>query len=1042
MVKKLIKIVLLSLLLSLPLYPQIVTPLFNYNTNEITQAKYFYDKDLFSKSRQLLEHAIRSYSDPIGTDKAVMMQAIIDASNGNFALSDKALGKLISNDKYTPYRADAAMLRAYLAFDQKDYKNSEKLFSVAKTISDEEYKLKGEAKFNELSNNALYWRAVSLTQSGHYQDAQPLFEECFSKYPNGKFADDALFALGMSAEVNRQYELAINYYRTLQKKYPYSNSIVASRVREVNDNLILRDAISALITIESTNNIIKHIYAKDSTGLRYEPQSYFDFAQEEVLYLRGEAYNLAGNYEQSESFLHGFLETFTNSTLTNYVRLGYAWSLLNQNKNQEAIKVYETVLTSTDQTEARVIALAELYKAIAIKRNGDVETAQKDLANLTSLSDYPYLAQALLELGQIYYEKGEYEKAVKTLDRAEREATEALVQVRIQLLLGASNLELKRWDKAIKPYKTAEQIALKSSYIFMPQKDVYIREARLKLGISFVKNSRNSEAIPPLLAYLSENKNGKRNDEALFWISEAYYRIDLLNNAIEKYSSLLDLYPASSYKEDALYGLGWSYFRLKNFNKSSETFETMIREFPLTKYAMEVLTRQADGYYVTRNFRKAVDTYRKAALHSPNTEEGQYSAYQLAHALYQMGSYEEAITAMLSFVRTYSKSPYAPNSLYLTGWIRFQQKKYLEAIDDFRFLLQAYPQSVLVPRAHFAIADGYYNLENYEQALKEYNLIVDEYSNSSLAPDAVKGMQYCYNALGKPEEAFKIADKYVASNPTSPFAAEFVFKKGEMFFNGKNYNDAINEYDNFIKKYPDNDKNAEAMFWMGKSYVSLNDLPNAERTFKSVISKYGKSDFAPQSMLELGLLKKQTADISAADSILIIIAKNYPDNPISAQAGYERASIKFSMGDTLSAINIFRDVYKQYPNQEYGEQSSYRIAMYFRIKGWLDSAVVEFQKLIHSNLNPSLSAESQYRIGEIRMRQEKLEDAVTAFIAVKENFAGIEDWFTLALLNMGECYERLQQNEKAIETYQAISTLRPDDDFGKTAKRRLKQLEK
>jgi TolA-binding protein len=76
------------------------------------------------------------------------------------------------------------------------------------------------------------------------------------------------------------------------------------------------------------------------------------------------------------------------------------------------------------------------------------------------------------------------------------------------------------------------------------------------------------------------------------------------------------------------------------------------------------------------------------------------------------------------------------------------------------------------------------------------------------------------------------------------------------------------------------------------------------------------------------------------------------------------------------------------------------------------------------------------------MRQEKLEEAVTAFIAVKENFAGIEDWFTLALLNLGECYERLQQNEKAIETYQAISTLRPDDDFGKTAKRRLKELEK
>ena len=81
-------------------------------------------------------------------------------------------------------------------------------------------------------------------------------------------------------------------------------------------------------------------------------------------------------------------------------------------------------------------------------------------------------------------------------------------------------------------------------------------------------------------------------------------------------------------------------------------------------------------------------------------------------------------------------------------------------------------------------------------------------------------------------------------------------------------------------------------------------------------------------------------------------------------------------------------------------------------------------------------------IADSYLSQGDCENAVDAYSYVKENFAGIEDWFTLALLNLGECYERLEKPDKAIEAYRAIVTLRPDDDFGKTAKRRIKSLEK
>jgi TolA-binding protein len=169
--------------------------------------------------------------------------------------------------------------------------------------------------------------------------------------------------------------------------------------------------------------------------------------------------------------------------------------------------------------------------------------------------------------------------------------------------------------------------------------------------------------------------------------------------------------------------------------------------------------------------------------------------------------------------------------------------------------------------------------------------------------------------------------------------------------------------------------------------------------------------------------------------------QKYTQNPISAQAGYERATLVLYTGDTTLALDVLKQTAVKYPDTEYGEQCTYKVAMYFRNKGWLDSAIIEFRKLSKSNINANMAAEAQYRIGEVYMRQNDCENAIDAYSYVKDNFAGIEDWFTLALLNIGECYERIEQPGKAIEAYRAIVTLRPDDDFGKTAKRRIKSLE-
>ncbi|MFH1052672.1 MAG: tetratricopeptide repeat protein [bacterium] len=1023
-------------------FPQLNENPYEYCSEQINDVSQLFDKLLIRKAEQKLIETIKSNPDNSSSDKAVILSANLDYLTKNYKLADSKLNEFIKQRSNSPLKTLAAVLRGYIAFEQKKYNKATEYFAESKKIAETDFNLRSDSIYRNITHNSLFWGAVSLCHQGKYQEAKPLFEECFRFYPEQEYADDALYLLGVSEEINRNFEIAISYYNTIAKKYPYRNTYMASRIREINNKLILREPFTALDILENVKNTAIKISMQNSIGKLYEPQSHINNAEADLQYLSGEALNIAGKYEQALIEFKTFLDNYSNPELDEYVRLGSGWALLNLGRNKEAIEFYDIIINTEKPFNQKNKAAAQMYRTIALKRSGNTEQAAKEISALSIQPAYPFLGQVLMELGQIYYESGKFDDCRRTLERAQREATEGIVSVRIALLLGATFIEQRNWEKSVIEYSKAEQIALRSSPNFMPQKDWYLAESRLKRGIALVLSHRNAEAITVLNTFIGNNKNDKRLDEALFWLAEAYYRSDLLKNSAETYTNLLQQYPASPRKEEALYGQGWSYFRLQQFKKSSEIFNKMAKDYPRSKYAMEVLARQADGYYIMKDYKNASESYRKAMNFSPKSDEGQYCAYQLSHALYRLGEFEPAISSLLNFVRNYPRSAYAPYSLYLIGWIRFQQKDYKEAIDNFRFLIQAYSQHDLVVRAYYAIGDAHYNSGNYEAAIESYNNVVRQFPSDALAPEAWRSLQFCYMALGREQEAILIADSVISSHPNTPFAQELFIKKADMFFSGMRFKDAVDEYQNFIKAYPDSKRNSEALYWMGKSYINLNDNENAIDAFNTLEKKYPDSEFAPMGMLEHGLLMKKLNDINKADSIFKNLEKKYPEDQNSAQAGFERAVIKHELGDTLTAMKLYREVAERYKGMEYADQSRYRIAGYYRSKGMYDSARIEYGKIASSMSDIALAAESQFRIGEMWMRDTSWVNAAEALNIVRDKFPGVETWYPLSLLNLGEVYEKLGEIGKAKEIYQALLTQRPDDEYGKTVKLRLKRLEK
>lgn len=1022
---------------------QIVEGLYNYSTAKIIESQNIFNQGLLDKDKFWIMEIIEFYPNNPAQDKAVLTLANIDFAQGNTTTAINNLSDFIKKNPQSPFISIAAYEKAVMIFQTKNYKLAEKSFAEAQQIAEREYDIRKEKVYYEIANRSIYWRGISIALQGRYEEAITIFSEIQKKYSESEYADDALFAVGQLYEVNKQYENAIKCYIQVSSAYPYSSYSIAARIREANNLIMLRRPAPALTTLGIAETNLERISKKDTIGIKYEPQQFIESSAEEIQYLKAEAYVISGEYPKAISILDTFIVQYPNSKMLNYVKLSAGWSYLNIGNNNSALKYFDDIIGKVDKIESNERASAQIYRTIALKRMGNVVQAQKELLGLSVIPNYPYISLALLELGQIYYESGEYESAKRTLERADREASDALVTVRIHIILGATYLELQQLSNAVREFRIAEQIALRTPTTILTNRENILAEARLKQGIALSQNHQYAEAITPLLTFLGDNPNSDRTDEALFWLAESYFRSDLPKNAIEKYKQLIEKYPQSKRKEEALYGLGWSYFRLSDFSSSAKVFSQLISEFPESKYLVEICARQGDGYYISKNFSKAVEYYKKGADLAPNTEDGQYCAYQLCHALYQQGNYDNAIASLLAYVRKYTNSSYAPNALYLIGWIRFQQKKYAEAIEDFNFLIQAYPKSSLIPRAHFAIADSYYNLGKYENAIEEYKFVIEQYPSNSLAPYAVKSLQYCLMELGRIDEATAVPDQYIAVNPESPFAADFKYTKAQMFYSGGNYKDAIAEYDAFIKKYPNSEKNPEALFWMGKSYINMNEPESAVKVFTDLQKKFPESDYAPLSLLELGLLYKQNNFIEKADSVFNKLMTIYSDHNSAPTAGYERSILKYTIGDTLGFIEICKYTANTYPDNEYSHKCRYSLAMYYRNKGMTDSAIAEFTILANdSTVNEELSAEALYRIGELWVKQKDFEKAVETYKKVYDKYAGVEDWYSLSILGLGESYENLNQIEKAIDAYKVLQSLRPGDDYGETAARRIKRLEK
>ncbi|MCX8050604.1 MAG: tetratricopeptide repeat protein [Chlorobi bacterium] len=983
----------------------------------------------FFRANAMLEHSLPSRITSVFEAEPQLRAARLDIEQGRYDLVHGRLRLYRERVPRLPFRAEAYYLDGIAYFQQRRYEQAADLFDSAAAIAAFRYQRTSDSSDVELQRRSLYWSAIASVHHSAFERAERTFRDLLDLHSS--YDDDAYVGLASIAEFRGDFRQALTYYDSVLVVAPAGELVAVAHLRAAQQLILLRQPRRALQRLSAAEQTIAA-----ATGQQLPPH-----ARAVLELLTAEALLQVGQYQQAIERYRAVIAQHDASPLLRWqAYLGIGWAELNQKHESEAIAAYRVVIDSVNDLLSLQRAQAQLFTAVAIARSGDVLTAIERFDALITDEQYPLRSQAMIERGQIEYERGQFTTAAALFERAYRSANNPATMIRALALRARTEFDMQHWSAAVRLWNDLASLAHRIDSTTVPNVGLLIADALLFRGIATCNESRYAEAIADLGQFVARYRSHPRRDEGLLWLAESYERANMVENAADALQQLLDAYPNSRYREEALYNLGWAQFRLRRFADATVIFDRLLSEFPRSRYAMDVTLRKADIAYLSKKYADAARLYRQVAKATPTSDDGEYASFQIGQSLYRLGDYNNAAEQFRSFVRTFPESAIADDALYNIAWIRMLQGRWSDATTMLETLLRSYSQSELAPYARFYIAQCAYNSGQYVRAIDLYRQFLADYPSSSLAGQAIEAIQDAYINLGQDSLAIEVAREFVEKNPASEQSAQVLLRTTDIFVRDRNYEAAIREYERFLEQYPDSRHVPEALYGLLKSALAIGHQEQAERVLTRLEQQYPNSEFTELALLDVASALADRAFTQRADSLFAIIMNRYPGGQSFAKAAFERGRLALARGDTATAIALLRSA--SAAQGEYAYQARYRLGMWYRDRAQNDSARAMFRAIIAYTDNPTLAAESAYRIAELWQREGNCAAAADTFALVLDRFEGIEDWYSLSLLGLAECSEVLGNIDKARQLYQTLMILRPDDDYGRTAAARRRRLEK
>lgn len=220
-----------------------------------------------------------------------------------------------------------------------------------------------------------------------------------------------------------------------------------------------------------------------------------------------------------------------------------------------------------------------------------------------------------------------------------------------------------------------------------------------------------------------------------------------------------------------------------------------------------------------------------------------------------------------------------------------------------------------------------------------------------------------------------------------PATAQDHFERAKARFDARGFLEAAEEFKLLLEQYPGSRYAEPATHYLGRSYYETKEYPLAEVQFERVLKDFPRGGHAEEAAFMLGMC-----------------------------AFKQRRPAQYDQAQTEKAIILFNSYLTAYPGGVYAARA--------------EEALGECRATLAQKLY--LSGKLYVKMGDIRA-------ARICFQEVVDKFGGAR-WADLALVGVGQSYEKERNWSMAAETYRSVLARNGDREAREAARRRLEKV--
>ena len=904
----------------------------------------------------------------------------------------------ITQYKYSNFREEAFYNLGTIYFTKGEFRKArEKLLILVNINQDNEYR-----------GSAYYWIAEAYVGENKFFEAEEYFKEAISARTTNKYIVNSIYSLAQLYEKLKDYNKAVTYYDELLAYYKDHELGPKAQWRIGICYFNLKEYDSAIL--ELSDPLVKKLSKAEHL---------------EVNYFLANSFARLKEYNNAANIYNEILDDEIEDDFRNKIKYSLAWVNFQLGNYEQAYNAFKEIQKKSIDT---LSINAEFWSGECKRYLGDTQTANEIFKKfIEKYPSNPLTARAQLSVGTIYYSTKNSNDAEKALLNAST-SNDPLTKGKANTILGEMRLNQKQFDQAARYFQTAVKFTSGSNELN--------NRAVLGLAVTEFYQNKISDAVRNLENLKNRNKDFEP-DKVNFYLAECYLIRSEYSAALKHYNFVNS--EDAELKKQTIYGKAYAYFNLKDFPNAIYYFNDFLTKYKKEPNAGDAKLRLADSYYGIKNFNRASAIYSELFSSNKQILNNDFTYYQYCQSLYKAGKSSEAVSEFDNLQKRFPRSKYADVSQYVIGWIHFQQGDYGLAISNYNLLISKYRQSPLIPIVYYSLGDAYFNQGLYDEAISFYSKVLNDYPNTSYILDAVNGIQYAHVAKEQPDEAVTFIDNFVANNSSSKYSDQIYFKKGDILYSAEMYDKSIQAYKDFLNKYPTSNSVPNAYFWIGKSAANLKRVGEAVENFQTVISRWLKSDIGLSATIELANIYSDQKNYAGAIQIIESASNAMPTSNRLPELLFMKGSAEVKNNQLQEAYETFDQIIKYYDASVFSAKAKLELGILELNRNSFENAQLLLKELGEKRTD-DIGAQAQYYYGVSLLNQNKITDAISAFVRVRSVFMNFDEWYTKSLVKLGDCYVKLKDKKQARDMYRAVIERHKTGELAQEARRKLNQL--